>query len=153
MQLGGKRVGIIGLGSIGFLVAKRLEAIGCSISYNSRKKKPSVPFPFYNNVCDLATNCDGLVLCCALTDQTLHMINKEVLFALGKERVIINIAWGAVIDEKELVQCLVEGEIAGAGLDVFENEPQVPQELFALDNVVMSPQFLFADSNHNAVYL
>ncbi|KAG5538508.1 hypothetical protein RHGRI_019178 [Rhododendron griersonianum] len=137
--LGGKRVGIIGLGSIGFLVAKRLEAIGCSISYNSRKKKPSVPFPFYDNVCDLATNCDVLVLCCALTDQTRHMINKEVLLALGKEGVIINIARGTVIDEKELVRCLVEGEIAGAGLDVFENEPQVPQELFALDNVVMSP--------------
>lgn len=138
-KLGGKRVGIVGLGSIGMEVAKRLEAFGCTISYNSRKEKPSVPFPFYSNVCELATNCDILILCCALNDQTHHMINKEVLLALGKEGVIVNVARGAVIDEKELVRFLVQGDISGAGLDVFENEPEVPRELFALDNVVLSP--------------
>jgi hydroxypyruvate reductase 2 len=67
------------------------------------------------------------------------MINKEVLSALGKEGVIVNIGRGAIINEKEMVQCLVQGEIAGAGLDVFENEPDVPVELFAMDNVVLSP--------------
>ncbi|XP_059651504.1 glyoxylate/hydroxypyruvate reductase HPR3-like [Cornus florida] len=143
-KLGGKRVGIVGLGNIGLEVAKRLEAFGCIISYNSRKKKPSVAFPFYPCVCELAANCDILVICCAITDQTHHMINKEVLLALGEEGIIVNIGRGAVIDEKELVRCLVEGKIAGAGLDVFENEPDVPKELFAMDNVVLTP--------HRAVY-
>ncbi|KAK6285545.1 hypothetical protein POUND7_011724 [Theobroma cacao] len=143
-KLGGKRVGIVGLGSIGSEVAKRLEAFGCSISYNSRKKKPFCSYPFYLNVRELAANCDALIICCALTDETHHLINKEVLSALGKDGVIVNIARGPIMDEKELVRCLVEGEIRGAGLDVFEHEPDVPNELFALDNVVMSP--------HNAVF-
>ncbi|XP_034205284.1 glyoxylate/hydroxypyruvate reductase HPR3-like isoform X2 [Prunus dulcis] len=72
------------------------------------------------------------------------MINKEVLSALGREGVIVNVGRGAIIDEKELVRFLVHGEIGGAGLDVFENEPHVPEELFALDNVVLSP--------HNAAF-
>ncbi|XVF33447.1 hypothetical protein REPUB_Repub17cG0169400 [Reevesia pubescens] len=143
-KLGGKRVGIVGLGNIGSEVAKRLGAFGCSISYNSRTKKPLVPYTFYSNVVELAANCDALIICCALTDETHHLINNEVLSALGKDGVIINIARGPIIDEKELVRYLVEGKIRGGGLDVFEHEPDVPNELFALDNVVMSP--------HNAVY-
>ena len=139
LQLSGKRIGIIGLGNIGYEVAKRLEAFGCYISYNSRKKKPSISYPFYANVCELAANCEALVICCGLTDQTFHMINKEVLSALGKKGVVINIGRGPIIDEKELVRCLVEGEIAGAGLDVFENEPSIPQEFVSMDNVVLSP--------------
>ncbi|XP_034710045.1 glyoxylate/hydroxypyruvate reductase HPR3 [Vitis riparia] len=138
-KLGGKRVGIVGLGSIGLEVAKRLEAFGCIILYNSRRKKANISYPFYSNVCELAANSNALIICCALTDETRHMINKEVMKALGKEGVIINIGRGAIIDEKELVQCLVQGEIGGAGLDVFENEPDVPKELFTLDNVVLSP--------------
>jgi len=98
-----------------------------------------VSYPFYTNVCELAANSDALIICCGLTDQTRHMINREVLLALGKEGVIVNIGRGAIIDEKEMVQCLAEGEIGGAGLDVFENEPNVPKELFALDNVVLEP--------------
>ncbi|OMP08088.1 hypothetical protein CCACVL1_01167 [Corchorus capsularis] len=143
-KLGGKRFGIVGLGNIGTQVAKRLEAFGCTISYNSRKKKPFVSYIFYPHVVELAANCDVLIICCALTDETHHLIDKKVLMALGKNGVIVNIARGAIIDEKELVRCLVEGEIRGAGLDVFENEPNVPEELFGLDNVVMSP--------HNAVF-
>ncbi|GKV12972.1 hypothetical protein SLEP1_g24055 [Rubroshorea leprosula] len=143
-KLSGKRVGIVGLGSIGSEVAKRLEAFGCSVSYNSRKKKPDVSYPFYSDVRELAADCDILAVCCALTEETHHLINKEVLKALGKEGVIVNIARGAIIDEKELVQCLVQGEVGGAGLDVFEHEPDVPSELFELDNVVMNP--------HNSVF-
>lgn len=137
-QLGGKRVGVVGLGNIGLQVAKRLEAFGCNILYNSRKKKP-VLYPFFSNVCELAANSDALVVCCGLTDQTHHMINREVLLALGKEGVIVNVGRGAIIDEKEMVQCLVQGEIAGAGLDVYENEPNVPKEFLSMDNVVLSP--------------
>ncbi|KAE8660451.1 Glyoxylate/hydroxypyruvate reductase HPR3 [Hibiscus syriacus] len=138
-KLGGKRVGIVGLGSIGTEVAKRLDAFGCSISYHSRSKKPLEPYKFYPNVVELAANCDALIICCALTGETHHLISKEVLSALGKDGVIVNIARGPIIDEKELVRCLVKGEIRGAGLDVFEHEPDVPVELFALDNVVMTP--------------
>ncbi|XP_042511686.1 glyoxylate/hydroxypyruvate reductase HPR3-like [Macadamia integrifolia] len=138
-NLGGKRVGIIGMGSIGSEVAKRLEPFGCRISYNSRKKKPRVAFPFYSNVHDLAANSDVLILSCALTKETYHIIKRDVLLALGEKGVIINVGRGALIDEKELVQCLVQGEIGGAGLDVYENEPIVPKELFVLDSVVLSP--------------
>ncbi|XVF73346.1 hypothetical protein PTKIN_Ptkin12aG0194100 [Pterospermum kingtungense] len=138
-KLGGKRVGIVGLGTIGFKIAKRLEGFNCSISYNSKKKKPSVSYPFYSDISELADNSDALIICCALTDETYHMINKEVFSALGKNGVIINVGRGSIIDEKEMVRCLMEGEIAGAGLDVFEHEPDVPEELFALDNVVVSP--------------
>ncbi|KAI9182273.1 hypothetical protein LWI28_023778 [Acer negundo] len=138
-KLGGKRVGIVGLGSIGIEVAKRLEAFGCYISYNSRKKKSNLPYTFYSDVCELALNNDALVICCALTDQTRHMINKQVLLALGKKGVVVNVGRGAIIDEKEMVECLMRGEIGGAGLDVFENEPEVPKELFDLENVVLSP--------------
>ncbi|KAE7997165.1 hypothetical protein FH972_001821 [Carpinus fangiana] len=138
-KLGGKRIGIVGLGRIGSQVAKRLEAFGCSISYNSRKRKEFVSYPFYANARELAANSDALIICCGLTEQTRHMINREVLLALGKEGVIVNIGRGAIIHEKEMVQCLAVGEIGGAGLDVFENEPNVPKELFALDNVVMGP--------------
>jgi hydroxypyruvate reductase 2 len=137
--MGRKRVGIVGLGRIGFEVGKRLEAFGCSIAYNSRKKKPSVPFSYHANVLDLAEDSDALILCCSLTEQTHHIINKDVLEALGKEGVIINVGRGALIDEKLLVQFLLRGDIGGAGLDVFENEPDVPRQLFELDNVVLSP--------------
>ncbi|KAI4354942.1 hypothetical protein L6164_003763 [Bauhinia variegata] len=138
-KVGGKRVGIVGLGKIGILVARRLEAFGCRVVYNSRKEKAFVSYPFYSNVVDLAADSDALVLCCPLTEQTYHMVNREVMLALGKEGVIVNIGRGALIDEKELVQCLMEGKIGGTGLDVFENEPNVPKELFELDNVVLSP--------------
>lgn len=137
-KLGGKRVGIVGLGNIGLQVAKRLQAFGCNVLYNSRSKKP-VPYAFYSNVCELAANSDALIICCALTDQTRRMINREVMLALGKEGIIVNVGRGAVIDENEMVRCLVRGEIAGAGLDVFENEPYVPKELLELDNVVLQP--------------
>ncbi|KAL1830124.1 hypothetical protein DCAR_0209532 [Daucus carota subsp. sativus] len=142
-KLGGKHVGIVGLGRIGFEVAKRLEAFGCEIAYNSRRKRTQVPYSYYANVSDLATNSDALIVCCASTKETYHLINKDVLTALGKNGVVINVGRGALVDEKELVKFLVQGEIGGAGLDVYENEPHVPEELFGLDNVVLS--------NHTAV--
>lgn len=139
MQVRGKRVGIVGLGRIGLEVAKRLEAFGCIVLYNSRKEKPSVSYPFYSDPRDLATNSDALVICCGLTDETRHMINKNVMLALGKDGVIVNIGRGPIIDEKVMVQLLVKGELGGAGLDVLENEPSVPMELLGLDNVVITP--------------
>lgn len=129
----------MGLGNIGYEVAKRLLGFDCSIAYYSRRKRPDLSYEYYTNVRDLASSSDVLILCCALTNETHHIIDKDVMKALGKEGVIINIGRGAVIDEKELVKLLMQGEIGGAGLDVFENEPDVPKELFGLDNVVLSP--------------
>uniref|UniRef100_A0ACD5YZM0 Uncharacterized protein n=1 Tax=Avena sativa TaxID=4498 RepID=A0ACD5YZM0_AVESA len=138
-KLGGKRVGIIGLGNIGSRIAKRLEAFGCVIHYNSRKPKDSVSYKFFPNVHGLAAESDVLIVACALTKATQHIVNKNVLEALGKYGVVINIGRGANIDEAELVVALKEGKIAGAGLDVFEQEPKTQAELFSMDNVVLSP--------------
>lgn len=141
LKLGGKRVGIVGLGRIGLEVAKRLEAFNCKISYQSRRQKKNqevASYTFYGDVVELASDSDILIICCSLNEQTHHLINKKVLVALGKTGIIINVGRGGIIDEKELVQCLLEGDIGGAGLDVFENEPFVPKELFGLDNVVLS---------------
>ncbi|KAK9668236.1 hypothetical protein RND81_13G043500 [Saponaria officinalis] len=138
-SLKGKRVGIVGLGSIGSRVAKRLIPFGCNIAYTSRRKKPSVTFPYYDSVHNLALETDILVLCCTYTDQTHHVVNKDVLTALGEKGILINVGRGGLIDESEMVRFLVEGKLGGAGLDVFENEPSVPKELFGLDNVVLSP--------------
>ncbi|KAF8104526.1 hypothetical protein N665_0171s0032 [Sinapis alba] len=139
IKVSGKRVGILGLGSIGSLIAKRLESFGCIISYNSTSQKPSIAYQYYPDVVSLAANNDVIVLCCVLNDQTRHIVNREVMESLGKNGVIINVGRGGLIDEKEMVKCLVHGVIGGAGLDVFEKEPQVPEELFGLDNVVLSP--------------
>ncbi|CAA7039153.1 unnamed protein product [Microthlaspi erraticum] len=138
-KVSGKRVGIVGLGSIGSFIAKRLEPFGCIISYNSRSQKQSIPYKYYSDVLSLAANNDVLILCCSLNDETRHIVNREVMESLGKDGVIINVGRGGLIDEKEMVKCLVQGVIGGAGLDVFENEPEVPVELFGLDNVVLSP--------------
>ncbi|XP_076908260.1 glyoxylate/hydroxypyruvate reductase HPR3-like [Bidens hawaiensis] len=138
-KLGGRQVGIIGMGSIGLEVAKRLNAFGCIISYTSRNEKPHVKFPFCPRIHELAAKCEILIICCALTDQTRHMVDKSVMSALGRNGIIVNIARGAIVKEKDLVECLLNRELAGAGLDVFENEPDVPEELFELDNVVMTP--------------
>nr|TKW12011.1 hypothetical protein SEVIR_5G009300v2 [Setaria viridis] len=141
LQFSGKRVAILGLGRIGLAVAKRAEAFGCSISYHSRSEKP-FPFPnykFYANAVDLAANCDVLVVACSLNAETYHIVNREVIDALGPEGVLINIGRGAHVDEPELVSALVEKRLGGAGLDVYENEPFAPEQLFSLDNVVLVP--------------
>ncbi|VFQ77035.1 unnamed protein product [Cuscuta campestris] len=150
IKVGGKRVGIVGLGSIGLRVSKRLEALGCTIAYTSKKVKPHIPFSFHPNITDLATACDALVLCCALTQETNHIVDKKVMLALGKGGIIINIGRGALIDEKEMVDLLARGELGGAGLDVFENEPNVPRELVGLDNVVLSSHVSYA--THDAMF-
>ncbi|CAL5034087.1 unnamed protein product [Urochloa decumbens] len=142
--LRGKRVGIIGLGNIGSLIAKRLEAFGCIIHYNSRRPKDSVAYKYFPDVHGLASESDVLVVACALNNETRHIVSKDVLEALGKGGVVINIGRGANIDEAELVTALKEGRIAGAGLDVFENEPTVPPELLSMDTVVLTP--------HSAVF-
>ncbi|KAK1677199.1 hypothetical protein QYE76_038047 [Lolium multiflorum] len=137
-KVSGKRVGIVGLGNIGSRVARRLAAFGCAVSYHSRSPKPSSPYTFVPALLDLAAGSDVLVLSCALTDETKHMVNREVMEALGKDGVLINVGRGGLVDEPELVRCLRDGVLGGAGLDVYANEPAVPPELFGMDNVVLS---------------
>uniref|UniRef100_A0A5B6ZR27 Hydroxyphenylpyruvate reductase n=1 Tax=Davidia involucrata TaxID=16924 RepID=A0A5B6ZR27_DAVIN len=138
-KFSGKSVGIIGLGRIGSAIAKRAEAFGCPISYYSRSEKPDSKYKYYPNVIDLASNCHILIVACPLTNETRHIINREVIDALGPKGVLINIGRGPHVDEPELVSALVEGRLGGAGLDVFEHEPEVPEQLFGLDNVVLLP--------------
>lgn len=135
----GKSVGIIGLGRIGSAIAKRAEAFSCPISYHSRSKNLDTNYKYYPSVLELASNCHVLVVACPLTEETSHIINREVMDALGPKGVLINIGRGLHVDEAELVSALVEGRLGGAGLDVFVHEPHVPEALFKLENVVLAP--------------
>ncbi|PSS17926.1 Hydroxyphenylpyruvate reductase [Actinidia chinensis var. chinensis] len=138
-KFSGKSVGIIGLGRIGLAIAKRAEAFGCPISYYSRSQKRDSKYRYFPSVVELASNCNILVVACPLTDETHHIINCQVIDALGPKGVLINIGRGPHVDEPELVSALQEGRLGGAGLDVFENEPEVPEKLFGLGNVVLTP--------------
>ncbi|KAM3699771.1 hypothetical protein ACB098_05G049500 [Castanea mollissima] len=135
----GKTVGIIGLGRIGMAIAKRAEAFDCPICYFSRTEKPDTKYKYYPSVLELASNCQILVVACSLTAETRHIVNREVMNALGPKGVLINIGRGPHVDEPELVSALVQGRLGGAGLDVYEHEPEVPEELFSLENVVLLP--------------
>ncbi|XP_047065152.1 glyoxylate/hydroxypyruvate reductase HPR3-like [Lolium rigidum] len=143
-SLRGKRVGIIGLGSIGSGIARRLEAFGCVVSYHSRRQKHDISYTYHPTILDLAASSDVLVVACALTAETRHVVDRAVLDALGSGGVLVNVARGANVDEAELVRALAEGRIAGAGLEVFEDEPNVPAELLGMDNVVLT--------HHQAAY-
>ena len=135
----GKTVGILGLGRIGKEIAKRAEAFNLKVVYGGRSKVAGVPYTYYPDTVDLAKNCDFLIVVVPGGAATRHMVNAKVLEALGPRGYLINIARGSVVDEKALVEALVNKRIAGAGLDVFEDEPNVPKELFALDTVVLQP--------------
>ncbi|KAH7658318.1 Hydroxyphenylpyruvate reductase protein [Dioscorea alata] len=138
-KFSGKTVGILGLGRIGTAIAKRAEAFDCPIIYHSRSEKPNTTYKYYPNVLELAANCQVLIVSCSLTPETHHIVNREVMDALGPNGVLINIGRGLHVDESELIKALVEGRLGGAGIDVFEQAPHVPEELFGLENVVLLP--------------
>uniref|UniRef100_A0A0E0D9Z0 D-isomer specific 2-hydroxyacid dehydrogenase NAD-binding domain-containing protein n=1 Tax=Oryza meridionalis TaxID=40149 RepID=A0A0E0D9Z0_9ORYZ len=138
-KIGGRRVGIIGLGSIGSAIARRLEAFGCVVSYHNRRRREDVAYAYFPTATDLAASSDVLVVACALTAETRRIVDRGVLDALGERGVVVNVARGANVDEAELVRALAEGRVAGAGLEVFDDEPNVPLELWAMDNVVLTP--------------
>ncbi|KAG8045763.1 hypothetical protein GUJ93_ZPchr0008g13665 [Zizania palustris] len=138
-RFSGKRVGIIGLGRIGLAIARRVEAFDCPVNYHQRTKQAYPSYTYYPSAVELAANSDVLVVACLLSAQTRHIVNREVMEALGPKGVLINIGRGAHVDEAELVAALVDGRLGGAGLDVFEDEPNVPEALFPLDNVVLGP--------------
>ena len=134
-----RRYGIYGLGRIGQAIATRLEGFNAEISYCSRQPQPDVPYRYHSSPVSLAKDCDVLIVAAAATPETRHIINRDVLEALGPDGVLVNIARGSLVDEKALVEALVAGRLKGAALDVFENEPNVPEALLAMQNVVLAP--------------
>jgi lactate dehydrogenase-like 2-hydroxyacid dehydrogenase len=129
----------VGFGRIGQAVAKRAEAFGIKIAYHSRHKNPAVSFPYYSDLKKMAADVDFLMLTLPGGAETKHLVNAEVLKALGPEGTLINIARGSIVDEKALVQALKSGTLGAAALDVFEAEPKVPEELLSMQNVVLQP--------------
>ena len=143
-KVSGARLGILGLGRIGQTIARRASGFDMAVRYHSRRVVPGVPWEHEASLVALAGWADFLVVIAAGGPETRHLVNDEVLAALGPEGFLINVARGSVIDEAALVRALVDKRIAGAGLDVFEHEPQVPAELLGLDNVVLLPHIASA---------
>ena len=138
-SLRGRTVGIFGLGRIGKAIATRVGGFGLPIAYHSRHEQVDVPYRYYSSLIDMAKAVDILIVIAPGGPGTRHIVNAEVLQALGPDGVLINVARGSLVDEKALIEALRNKTILAAGLDVFENEPSVPQELIALDNAVLLP--------------
>ncbi|CAH2603558.1 2-ketogluconate reductase [Rhodovastum atsumiense] len=138
-RVSGKRLGIIGLGRIGRAVARRAEAFGMSIAYTDLRAFDDVPYRFEPTPQALAAASDVLLIAAAGGPQSRGLVNEAVLNALGPDGTLVNIARGSVVDEPALVAALAEGRLGGAGLDVFADEPRVPEVLWRMDNVVLQP--------------
>ena len=137
-KLSGKTAGILGLGRIGKAIAQRLSAMGMKIAYTGRKPQ-DVPYRFVADLKALAAESDFLIVACPGGAATKNIVNADVLAALGKKGTLVNIARGSIVDEPALVAALGKGTIKSAGLDVFADEPNIPQPLLAMDNVVLLP--------------
>ncbi|MBO44340.1 MAG: hydroxyacid dehydrogenase [Rhodospirillaceae bacterium] len=137
-KVSGKRLGIIGFGRIGQAVGKRAEAFDMKVSYQGPNHK-DIPNDYYAEPTELASNVDFLMLTCPGGPGTEKLVNAKVLEALGPSGMLINIARGSVVDERALASALKNNVIAGAALDVFENEPSAPEDLIGLKNVIVQP--------------
>jgi len=135
-RVSGMRVGIVGLGRVGRAVAERVGAFGCPVRYTDLKEIPGVAWAFEADLVQLARDSDALIVCAA-ADQARDLIDAAVLDALGPRGFLINVARGRLVKEADLVRALQERRIAGAGLDVFADEPNVPPALLDMDNVML----------------
>lgn len=138
-ELTGAHVGILGLGRIGKEIARRLQAMKMKVSYHGRTEQPHQPYDYYPSLVALARAVSWLVVIAPGSPDTRGIVSREVMAALGPEGALVNVARGALVDEAALVEMLRSGSLGGAALDVFENEPHVPEGLRTLDNVVLSP--------------
>jgi lactate dehydrogenase-like 2-hydroxyacid dehydrogenase len=138
-NVSGKKLGIVGLGMIGRQIARRAVGFDLEIGYCSRSRKDDAPFQFFDSVLALAEWCDYLIVATPGGAATKHMVNAGVLAALGPTGTLVNISRGSVVDTKALAAALRSGQLASAGLDVYESEPQRPEELVGLPNVVLTP--------------
>lgn len=138
-NVSGKRLGILGLGTIGEKIARRAQAFDMPVGYHNRQPKAGAAHTYFDSVLALATWADVLVVATPGGAGTQHLVNAPVLQALGPQGYVVNIARGSVVDTAALAQALRSGQLAGAGLDVYEGEPLPPAALLELDNVVLTP--------------
>ncbi len=134
-----RTVGMVGMGRIGRAIARRLEAFLVPVVYHSRNPQGSVPYRYYPKLLDMARDVDTLLVITPGGAQTKNLIDAEVLAALGPDGILINMARGSVVDEPALIKALREKKIHSAGLDVYPKEPEVSQELLAMDSIVLFP--------------
>ena len=134
-----KRLGLVGLGAIGAKIARRAAGFDMPVGYHSRTQRADTAYPWFASVAALAAWCDFLVIAAPGGPATKHLVNAEVLDALGPDGYLVNISRGSVVDEPVLLKVLQEGRIAGAGLDVFAEEPKMSPAFYALDNAVLFP--------------
>lgn len=137
--LAGQKMGIYGLGSIGQKIARRAAAFEMEIGYHNRSKRPDVDHAYFGDLKSLAEWCDVLVVAVRASAENRHAVNAEILQALGPQGVLVNISRGIAVDETALAEALEKNVIAGAGLDVYQNEPHVPARFWPLENVVLTP--------------
>lgn len=138
-ELTGAKVGILGLGRIGKEIARRCQVFKMQVVYHGRKEQPYEPYPYYADLIEMAKDVDWLVVIAPGSAETAGIVSRQVLEALGPEGNLVNMARGSLVDEVALVELLQSGRLGGAALDVFAQEPKVPEALFGLDNVVLSP--------------
>jgi lactate dehydrogenase-like 2-hydroxyacid dehydrogenase len=138
-DVNGTQVGILGMGRIGSAIATRLLGFDCAIAYHNRHQIPESPHRYAASPLELAESVDVLVVATAGGKGTAKLVDRAVLEALGPEGYLINVARGSVVDQDALVELLAGSGLAGAGLDVYTDEPDVPAELLALENVVLLP--------------
>lgn len=134
-----RKAGMVGMGRIGQAIARRLDASLVPVVYHSRNPAPGVSYKHFPNLVEMAKAVDTLIIITPGGPATAKIVNAEVMNALGPRGIIINVARGSVVDEQALIAALKSGTILAAGLDVFANEPQVPDELRAMQNVVLLP--------------
>jgi len=134
-----RTVGMVGMGRIGQAIARRLAAMQVSVVYHSRRPAAGVPYRHYPKLIDMARDVDVLMVITPGGAETKNLINAQVLAALGRDGILINMSRGSVVDEPALIKALQQNTILSAGLDVFAREPEVPAELIAMDNVVLFP--------------
>jgi lactate dehydrogenase-like 2-hydroxyacid dehydrogenase len=139
LTLRGRKIGIFGMGRIGKAVARRLEGFGVSIAYHNRRADAGVAYPYFDSLVGLADAVDTLISIAPSTPETHKIVGHDVLKALGPNGVFINIGRGTTVDELALIAALTDGTIAAAGLDVFYDEPRVPQALIDLPNTCLLP--------------
>ncbi len=137
--LRGKTMGILGLGRIGKAIAQRAEAFGLKLAYHGRTRQSDIAYPYFASLLDMARAVDILMVIAPGSASTKAIVNRAVLEALGPQGTLINVARGSLVDENALVEALKSGTLGAAGLDVFEDEPRVPEVLFGLENVVLLP--------------
>jgi lactate dehydrogenase-like 2-hydroxyacid dehydrogenase len=134
-----RTVGMVGMGAIGQAIARRLDGFGVPVVYHTRRPRRELGYRHYPDLMEMARAVDTLMVIVPGGAATANMINGAVLDALGPSGILINMARGSVVDEPALIKALAEKRIMAAGLDVYANEPDVPQELIAMDNVVLFP--------------